>query len=251
MDMTKSKRPVGRSVGALRGSAREQTLDTLRNEIITLHLAPGAALSENELAAEHGVSRTPVRESLILLQGEGLVQVYPQVGTFVSLVDPERVAEAQFIREAIECTSLDSITLPLSSADADALTGNLRRQDSAAQLNDTEAFFELDEEFHRTLLRIAGHASAWRTVTSQKAHLDRARRLSLVNTRPLPTLVDQHRDVADALLLAEDKRTAISRLRAHLRAVFDDIAAIRIARPDLFSDSGAGSPVRRSVSSLR
>jgi DNA-binding GntR family transcriptional regulator len=191
-----------------------------------------------------------VRESLILLQGEGLVQVYPQVGTFVSLVDPERVAEAQFIREAIECTSLDSVTLPLSTADVDSLTDNLQRQVAVAQRNDTEAFFELDEEFHRTLLGTAGHASAWRTVTSQKAHLDRARRLSLVDTRPLLTLVDQHRDVADALI-AEDKDTAISRLRTHLRAVFDDIAAIRTARPDLFSDSGAGSPVRRSVSHLR
>jgi DNA-binding GntR family transcriptional regulator len=234
----------------LRGTAREQTLETLRQEIITLHLAPGAALSENELAAEHGVSRTPVRESLILLQGEGLVQVYPQVGTFVSLVDPERVAEAQFIREAIECTSLDSVQVPVSKPDADALTDNLRRQDLVAARDDTDAFFELDEEFHRTLLGIAGHVGAWRTVTSQKAHLDRARRLSLVHTRPLPTLVKQHRDVADALV-AGDKGTAISHLRTHLRAVFDDIAALRTARPELFSDSGAGSPVRRSISRLR
>jgi DNA-binding GntR family transcriptional regulator len=234
----------------LRGTAREQTLETLRNEIITLHLAPGAALSENELAAEHGVSRTPVRESLILLQGEGLVHVYPQVGTFVSLVDPERVAEAQFIREAIECTSLASVELPLRGADADELTDNLRRQDLVARDDDTDAFFELDEAFHRTLLRLAGHAGAWRTVTSQKAHLDRARRLSLVHTRPLPTLVEQHADVADALV-AGDRGAAIGHLRTHLRAVFDDIAAIRAARPELFSDSGAGSPVRRSISRLR
>ena len=239
-----------RPVRLQRGTAREQTLETLRREIISLHLAPGASLSENELAAEHGVSRTPVRESLILLQGEGLVQVYPQVGTFVSLVDPERVAEAQFIREAIECTSLDSARLPLSPADVDALSDNLSRQVSVAERNDTNTFFELDEEFHRTLLRIAGHDSAWSTVTSQKAHLDRARRLSLVHTRPLTTLVRQHRDVADALI-AGDKATAISHLRTHLRAVFDDIAAIRTARPELFSDSGAGSPVRRSLTQLR
>ena len=248
--MTESVPPREKVSRLLRGTAREQTLETLRNEIITLHLAPGAALSENELAAEHGVSRTPVRESLILLQGEGLVQVYPQVGTFVSLVDPVRVAEAQFIREAIECTSLDSVEVPLSSTDADALVDNLRRQDLVAAHDDTDGFFELDEEFHRTLLGIAGHAGAWRTVTSQKAHLDRARRLSLVHTRPLPTLVKQHRAVADALV-AGDKATALRHLRTHLRAVFDDIAAIRAARPELFSDSGAGSPVRRSISRLR
>jgi DNA-binding GntR family transcriptional regulator len=250
MDMTEPAVPAAGPKRLLRGTAREQTLETLRREIISLHLAPGAALSENELAAEHGVSRTPVRESLILLQGEGLVQVFPQVGTYVSLVDPERVAEAQFIREAIECTSLDAVQLPLTGADADRLTDNLRRQDLVAERNDTDAFFELDEEFHRTLLQIGGHGSAWRTVTSQKAHLDRARRLSLVHTRPLPTLVEQHRTVADALM-AGDLANAISHLRTHLRAVFDDIAAIRAARPDLFSDSGAGSPVRRSLSQLR
>src|SRR5215210_2784674 len=131
--MTKPESLRVRPIRLQRGTAREQTLETLRREIISLHLAPGAALSENELAAEHGVSRTPVRESLILLQGEGLVQVYPQVGTFVSLVDPERVAEAQFIREAIECTSLDSVQVPLTSRDRDALSDNLNRQLSAAE----------------------------------------------------------------------------------------------------------------------
>ena len=55
---------------------RDQTLETLRRRIISLQLPPGEPLSENELAQEMGVSRTPVRESLILLREEGLVQVY-------------------------------------------------------------------------------------------------------------------------------------------------------------------------------
>lgn len=233
-----------------RGTAREQTLETLRREIINLHLPPGAALSENELSTELGVSRTPVRESLILLQGEGLVQVYPQVGTFVSLVDADQVAEAQFIREAIECSSLQSIALPLADGDRDALRGILRRQAEIAERDDTEAFFEADEDFHRTLLRIAGHESAWRTVTSQKAHLDRARRLSLGNLRPLTALVEQHGSVAEALI-AEDQDAALGNLRAHLRDIFDDVARIRAERPELFADSTAARPVRRTLSQLR
>jgi DNA-binding GntR family transcriptional regulator len=232
-----------------RGTAREQTLETLRREIIALHLPPGTALSENELAAELGVSRTPVRESLILLQGEGLVQVYPQVGTFVSLVDPDRVSEAQFIREAIECSSLQSVTLPVTPADAEALTENLRRQSEIAARNDAEAFFEADEDFHRTLLRIAGHESAWRTVTSQKAHLDRARRLSLGNLRPMTALVEQHRSVAVALV-AGDQEAAVANLRSHLRDIFDDVVAIRAARPELFHDGGTARP-RRTLTQLR
>lgn len=233
-----------------RGTAREHTLETLRREIIALHLAPGAALSENELAASLGVSRTPVRESLILLQGEGLVQVYPQVGTFVSLVDPERVAEAQFIREAIECSSLAMITLPLADRDADTLRDNLRQQAAMAAENDSETFFELDEDFHRTLLRISGHESAWRTVTSQKAHLDRARRLSLGNLRPMTALVEQHGSVAEALIAGRPDQ-AVANLRSHLRDIFDDVARIRAERPELFSDSASARPVRRTHSQLR
>lgn len=232
-----------------RGTAREQTLETLRREIIALHLPPGAALSENELAAELGVSRTPVRESLILLQDEGLVQVYPQVGTFVALVDPDRVAEAQFIREAVECSSLRSVTLPLAAADAEALAQNLRHQVLAAEGEDPEAFFALDEEFHRTLLRSAGHESAWRTVTSQKAHLDRARRLSLSHLRPMASLTEQHGSIV-AALVAGDRESAVASLEAHLRDVFDDVAAIRAARPELFQDAGGARP-RRPRSRLR
>ena len=242
-------RPSLRQPRPPRGTAREQTLETLRREIIALHLPPGTALSENELAAELGVSRTPVRESLIVLQGEGLVQVYPQVGTFVSLVDPDRVAEAQFIREAIECSSLQSFTLPVAEADADLLAENLRRQRLIAERNDAEAFFELDEEFHRTLLRIAGHESAWRTVTAQKAHLDRARRLSLGNLRPMTALVAQHGSVAEALV-AGDQAAAVANLRAHLRDIFDDVVAIRAARPELFDDGGGARP-RRPLNQLR
>ena len=197
-------------------------------------MSPGAALSENELAARLGVSRTPVRESLIILQSEGLVQVIPQVGSFVALVDPDRVAEAQFIREAIECSSLQSVVNPVGADDEEELAENLRLQRVCAAVYDPVTFFGLDEDFHRMLLRIAGHESAWRTVNSQKAHLDRARRLSLDRLHPLAALVAQHSRIADALI-AGDRESAVTGLRAHLRQILGDVEAIRIARPELFN----------------
>src|SRR6478672_13792128 len=103
--------PTDKRGTAPRLSVRDQTLDTLRRRIISLQLPPGEPLSENELAQELGVSRTPVRESLILLREEGLVQVFPQIGSFVSLVDLARVSEAQFVREAIECASLKDVAV--------------------------------------------------------------------------------------------------------------------------------------------
>ena len=88
---------------------RQAVHANLRQRIITLQILPGSSLSENELAAELNVSRTPVREVLILLADEGLVEVFPQIGTFVSLVDPQRVRDAQFLREAVEVTALRDV----------------------------------------------------------------------------------------------------------------------------------------------
>lgn len=228
-------------------SVRDQTLETLRSRIISLQLPPGEPLSENELAQELGVSRTPVRESLILLREEGLVQVFPQIGSFVSLVDLGRVSEAQFVREAIECASLRD--LAVDSAVIAGLREILQAQSDADARGNVEEFFRLDEDFHRELLRLAGHESAWAAVNSAKAHLDRARRMSLLDTRPVSTLIAQHTAVVDAL---EDHNmsAADSSLRLHLRAVFEDVQRIQEATPQLFSDGAPPRPSRRSVARL-
>jgi DNA-binding GntR family transcriptional regulator len=232
---------------APRLSVRDQTLETLRRRIISLQLPPGEPLSENELAQELGVSRTPVRESLILLREEGLVQVFPQIGSFVSLVDLGRVAEAQFVREAIECASLGDLVV-----DAPAIAGLrdiLASQREAEAAGDLEEFFRLDEDFHRELLRLAGHEPAWTAVNSAKAHLDRARRLSLLETRPVSTLIEQHTAVVDALE-ANNLAEAHDSLRFHLRGVFEDVKRIQASTPELFADGTAPRPIRRSIARL-
>jgi DNA-binding GntR family transcriptional regulator len=232
---------------APRLSVRDQTLETLRRRIISLQLPPGEPLSENELAQELGVSRTPVRESLILLREEGLVQVFPQIGSFVSLVDLGRVAEAQFVREAIECASLSDLVV-----DAQAFAGLrdiLASQRKADAAGDIEEFFRLDEDFHRELLRLAGHEPAWTAVNSAKAHLDRARRLSLLETRPVSTLIEQHTAVVDALE-ANNIADAHASLRLHLRGVFEDVKRIQASTPELFSDGTVPRPVRKSIARL-
>jgi GntR family transcriptional regulator, rspAB operon transcriptional repressor len=240
--MAKEKR-----VGAPRLSVRDQTLETIRRRIISLQLPPGEPLSENELAQELGVSRTPVRESLILLREEGLIQVFPQIGSFVSLVDLGRVSEAQFVREAIECASLRDLAV-----DDEGIAGLrqiLKSQTEADLQKDVEEFFRLDEEFHRELLRLAGHESAWAAVNSAKAHLDRARRLSLLDTRPIATLIQQHTAVVDAME-ANNFVDADSSLRLHLRGVFEDVQRIQEVTPELFSDGTVPRPSRRSVARL-
>lgn len=209
-----------------------------------MELPPGSPISENELAAKLGVSRTPVRESLILLQEDGLVRVFPQLGTFVSRVDASEVTKAQFIREAIECASLADAVVASDESGVRVLREILDQQREADGRSDVEGFFLLDEAFHRELLRAGGHESAWATVNSAKAHLDRVRRMSLTAARPVSTLIEQHARVVDRLE-SGDLNGAVTCLREHLRAVFEDVQRIREATPELFANGDSEERPRR------
>jgi len=227
-----------------RRTSRRDIYLKLRQMVLTLELAPGAALSENELAASLGVSRTPVRESLILLAQEGLVQVFPKIGSFVSRVDPAQVADAQFLREAVELASLDDLPGALDSALVEELRGNLKRQRHADL--DLEEFFALDEAFHHGLMRLSGHGDVWTTVAAAKSHLDRARRLGLHENVSPAVFAGQHHEILDAVV-SGNVPLARTAMRTHLRAVFSDIERIRAHSPELFAADASTVPVRRNV----
>ena len=227
-----------------RRTSRRDIYLKLRQLVLTLELAPGAALSENELAASLGVSRTPVRESLIMLAQEGLVQVFPKIGSFVSRVDPSQVADAQFLREAVELASLEDLPEELDAGVVEELRDNLRRQRSADL--DLEEFFALDEAFHQGLMRLSGHGNVWTTVAAAKGHLDRARRLGLHENESPAVFADQHHEIF-AAVVGGDVALARSAMRSHLRAVFNDIERIRAHSPELFATGTSTVPVRRNV----
>ena len=87
-------------------SAGAQAFAALRHAIVTLKLRPGQSFSEQEVAQQLGVSRTPVREAFIKLADAGLVEVLPQRGTFVRKISVKAVKDARFVREAIELAVL-------------------------------------------------------------------------------------------------------------------------------------------------
>lgn len=226
-------------------SARVIVHEILRQRIVSLGYAPGEPLSESDLADQLGVSRTPVRESLILLADEGLVEVVPQVGTFVSRIRESDTAAAQFIREALERAALVNGGASISASGIRELQGMIADQNEAEAENDQERFFLLDDAFHSALMRTSGHASAWPIVGQAKSQLDRARRLSLSRTQQLRMLIDQHSAVIEHLA-DKDVAGADEALRDHLRLVFLDIKAIREEHPEMFeSEDAPAFPTRR------
>lgn len=93
----------------LRETGRDYALRNLKDNIIHLELKPGSMVSENELAAQMGLSRTPVREALMELSKVRLVDVYPQRGSAVALIDYDLVEEARFMRSVMECAVVELV----------------------------------------------------------------------------------------------------------------------------------------------
>jgi GntR family transcriptional regulator, rspAB operon transcriptional repressor len=215
--------------------ARAQVYAALRDAIIRAELAPGRRLSENELASWLGVSRTPIREALVRLRDERLVSIVPQLGTYVSRISPQAVADAGFIREALECAAIRESATAATEDDIETLEVNMRGQERAEERGAFDAFYVLDEDFHRVLCDLSGHATVWAVSQRAKGHLNRIRHLSLPIPSYLGEMIAEHRVVVDAVA-DHDADEAERRLRHHLQMVLREIPQIRAEHPDYFEE---------------
>lgn len=217
-------------------STGDQVYAALRAAIVSAELEPGRQLSENELAELLGVSRTPVRAALARLRDERLVAIVPQLGTFVTLISPSAVADAAFVREALECAAIRLAAERVDEAGLVALQANLAAQERAERENDTEAFDALDDALHRLFAKLAGHEIAWSLARRANGHLDRIRGLSLPEPSYLGEMVAQHRELVAAVADGDADR-AESAMRHHLRMVLSSVPQIQAAHPEYFEEA--------------
>ena len=109
-------------------TGREYALRTMKDNIVRLELVPGSQISENELSAEMGLSRTPVREALIELSKIKIIEIYPQKGSRVALIDNELVEEARFMRDVLECAVVEKVCDVATEDDIQRLADNVKLQ---------------------------------------------------------------------------------------------------------------------------
>ena len=206
----------------------------LRARIRDLALPPGAPLRKDELAAEFGVSRAPVSEAIARLAEEGMVEVFPQHGSFVAAIRASDVHEGLFIRAGLEVEAMREAA-GLNDADLIAdLDANLAGQIKTLAADDMDAFFALDEAMHARIFTAVGHGRALRLMDSARAPLDRLRRLALPEAgRPEATLAE-HRRLVEAIRLG-DSDFAAAAMRAHLNAVARSVEQ-QLARIDHVND---------------
>jgi len=205
----------------------ESLREAIEEEVATGKLAPGTHLDEIELARRFGVSRTPIREALSLLAGEGVVEIRPRRGAVVAQITPQRLVEMFEVMAELEAMCARLAARRISAAELDALEQAHEGCRTAAQRLDSDGYFYANEHFHHSI-----YAASHNSFLSDQAHalqrrLRPYRRLQLRVRNRLAKSFEEHQAVLDALHDGDADR-AVAAIRSHVMVQgerFNDLLA--------------------------
>lgn len=217
------------------GNTTERVLAAIRGAIIELELPPGGMIDKTMLCERFGVSRFPVSDALTRLQAEGLVEVLPQRGTRVTRIRLADIAQAMFIRRALEVEMVRTLAIAMPEALQTALEMNVGYQQVAIERGDPRAFHQLDLGFHALLLEALNYKRVAAAVDAARHSLARARRILSSPSRDVATLAE-HTSILAALTL-KDGDAAAAAMERHLDAVLAEIVTYMAVEPSAFDSA--------------
>jgi DNA-binding GntR family transcriptional regulator len=207
--------------------------DHLRAAIIGLEMKPGARIDKIELCDRLQVSRQPLAEAVARLAEERLVVVEPQKGTFVARISLADVAEAAFLRRALEVAAVAAIAPGIDEVMLKRLERLLAYQAAALKADDADEFYALDVRFHTMLFDRLAMRRVAEAVETSRAPLERIRRILLPTPGRRQNTLREHRAIF-AALAARDAGKAVAAMGAHLDQVMEDLRTFAARQPDLF-----------------
>ena len=219
-------------------NARDLAYHTVRSRIITMELKPGDPLNDRELAQELGISRTPMREALILLNNAHMVAIKPQSGTHVAPIDLHLMELEQFSRYTLEkeiLTRMCGRLTPEQEAGYRQLIEAYRVLEASPEEPDREMrLLELDNAFHRRAFELCGMEHHFDHMLASLQHVERIRKFSL-QTEENKSVCSSHTAILEALLhgSADDVSEA---LESHLSRYKQSVAQARSVHPEYFID---------------
>ncbi|WP_092757846.1 GntR family transcriptional regulator [Rhodoferax sp. OV413] len=211
--------------------AAPQVFDQLRESIVSLEMAPGTVLARDALAQQFGLSQTPIRDALMRLGEEGLVDIFPQHATVVSRIDVNAAKQAHFLRKSIELEVVRTLALAADDHLVARLHTQIELQVAVINTADYRDFVAADQAFHQQMYAAAGVPDLWALVRRISGHVDRLRRLDLPSEGKAQAVVRDHRSIVDAIA-QRDPLAAQDSLRAHLSGTLGQLESICERYPD-------------------
>jgi len=197
------------------GTIADTIYQRLFEEIVSVKLKPGTPISEQEIAQAEGVSRTPVREAVLRLSKNQLVEVVSKSGTYVGRIPLATLPESRLARQSLEVLNVREATKRATDADVEKLKQSLAVQEVAIKASDHTGFYQEDDNFHALIAEIASYPSIWTLIQQVKLQVDRYRHLTMKEPQCLRSTFEEHTKIVDAIAL-KDPDLAVSAMNIHM-----------------------------------
>jgi DNA-binding GntR family transcriptional regulator len=184
----------------MKTTLRQKAFEEIRRRIVCLEMMPGEKMSDKEIAAELGMGRTPVREALLILEREKLVQCKGKRGFFVKKLTRKEVNDYLSIREALEIYSAPLIIANITPAILEKLKKNVHAAEVHSKRHAIREMANYNDEFHDILYRMTGSETLVDVMSTlaDKFHWLRTMVLTADERSPEEGIGD-HREIIEAL----------------------------------------------------
>lgn len=215
-------------------NARAYATRVLMHNIMTLELAPGSAISENELSTALSLSRTPIREAMIELARVDLVEIVPQRGSYVTRINYESIEESKFMRLVLENAVLKLACDGIPEQYYTQMEQNLDLQRQYWKSGEHEKFLRLDDEFHQLIFKSVNKLRTYQVIKHAMLQFDRLRTISTIAGMNQYTIKD-HEDILYALR-RKDAELAEVIMTRHLTRHTTEKDELHRIHPEYFVD---------------
>lgn len=211
----------------------------LKEQILHLTLLPGSTISEIDTAAKYEISRTPVRDAFKMLESEGLLEIRPHVGTFVSLIDLNMISDTLYIREVLEQSILRDLAMGQDRSHEFPIRLLLQKQHELLSADLTpedlsHAFILSDNEFHSALYELAGRKNVMTIFRSASFQYERFRSfLHRERKDDMLRLYEEHVNIWD-YITRKDYDKLSSCISHHIYDGFNTSTELVLKHPDYF-----------------
>ena len=224
-------------------ASSDTVYEALKEDILHLVLPPGASISEIETAESFHISRTPVRDAFKRLEREGLLEIQPHIGTFVSLIDLDAIADILYMRNVLECATLTNL-IPIYNEALDLrICILLEKQKSLLESNLSSeelgrAFLLADHEFHNALFTAAGKPNIPKYLNQLNYQYERFRTyINFKGKSDLKKLYHSHMEIVECIR-QKDSQHLQQVIKHHLYDGFQSNSHIIRSHPEFFKDNG-------------
>ena len=224
-----------------RETAKDYAYRIIRDSIVNFEKKPGETISDMEISRQLGLSRTPVREAIMKLKSESeIIDIYPQRGMRVSLIDMDLVRQARLLRMTLEKEVAMDCCDYVTAEDLTKLEENLALQEFYCQRGMLPELIQKDNEFHHQLFCISRNEMLYRVVHAVSIHYDRVRNLEAADQEHSQNTIADHRAILDAVR-AGDRARAGYDIENHLGRYLTNVKGLIKKYPEYFVPLEEGS----------